>query len=124
MSEARAELPQNGSDWESVRERLVALGARDANWRAGRLAVYVFHAGDDVLEVAKQAYALYQSENALGPMAFPSLRQMESDVVGMGLSLLHAPEGARGSMTSVDNSSPAPGASIMSSRRTLPPAPS
>ena len=100
MSAARAELPQKGSDWESVRERLVALGARDANWRAGRLAVYVFHAGDDVLEVAKQAYALYQSENALGPMAFPSLRQMESDVVGMGLSLLHAPEGARGSMTS------------------------
>lgn len=100
MSNVRAEMPQESSDWDSVRERLVALGAHDANWRAARLAVYVFHAGDDVLEVAKQAYALYQSENALGPLAFPSLRRMESDVVGMGLSLLHAPDGACGSMTS------------------------
>jgi len=100
MTEERVELPQKGSDWQTLRERLVGLGARDANWRAGRLAVYVFHAGDDVLQVAKEAYGLYQSENALGPMAFPSLRQMEADVVGMGLSLLHAPESARGSMTS------------------------
>ncbi len=100
MTEPRTQLPQKGSDWPSLRERLVDLGARDANWRAGRLAVYVFHAGDDVLQVAKEAYGLYQSENALGPMAFPSLRQMEADVVGMGLSLLHAPEGACGSMTS------------------------
>lgn len=100
MTDPRPELPQKGSDWPSLRERLVGLGARDANWRAGRLAVYVFHAGDDVLQVAKEAYALYQSENALGPLAFPSLRQMEADVVGMGLSLLHAPDGARGNMTS------------------------
>jgi glutamate/tyrosine decarboxylase-like PLP-dependent enzyme len=62
--------------------------------------VYVFHAGDDVLAVAKDAYALYSSENALGPMAFPSLKRMEEDVVGIGLSLLNAPEGAQGSMTS------------------------
>jgi glutamate/tyrosine decarboxylase-like PLP-dependent enzyme len=33
-------------------------------------------------------------------MAFPSLKQMEDEVVGMGLSLLHGPPGARGSMTS------------------------
>ena len=52
------------------------------------------------MQVAKDAYALYQSENALGPGAFPSLKRMEEDVVGMGLSLLHAPEGARGNMTS------------------------
>jgi glutamate/tyrosine decarboxylase-like PLP-dependent enzyme len=96
----RPVLPERGSDWESVRERLVAKGAHDADWRHARTAVYVFHAGEDVLRVAKEAYALYQSENALGPLAFPSLRQMEEEVVGMGLSLLHAPEGACGSMTS------------------------
>jgi glutamate/tyrosine decarboxylase-like PLP-dependent enzyme len=60
----------------------------------------VFHAGEDVLRVAKEAYALYQSENALGPLAFPSLQQMEQEVVGIGLGLLHAPPEARGSMTS------------------------
>ncbi len=100
MTETRCELPTRGTDWSSLRERLVALGEHDVDWRHARAAVYVFHAGDDVLQVAKDAYALYQSENALGPGAFPSLKRMEEDVVGMGLSLLHAPEGARGNMTS------------------------
>lgn len=100
MTDLRRDLPVTGTDWETLRERLVALGARDADWRRARTAVYVFHAGEDVLRVAKEAYALYQSENALGPLAFPSLKQMEEEVVGMGLSLLHAPAGARGSMTS------------------------
>lgn len=100
MTDLRRDLPEKGTDWDSLRERLVSLGARDADWRHARTAVYVFHAGDDVLRVAKEAYALYQSENALGPMAFPSLKRMEEEVVGMGLALLHAPAGARGNMTS------------------------
>jgi len=100
MTEPRPTLPEKGTDWTTLRAELVAKGAGDVDWRHGRAAVYVFHAGDDVLQVGKDAYALYQSENALGPMAFPSLRQMEQDVVGIGLSLLHAPEGAAGSMTS------------------------
>lgn len=97
---SRPVLPEKGTDWITLQERLAALGSRDVDWRRARAAVYVFHAGDDVLQVAKDAYALYQSENALGPLAFPSLKQMETEVVGMGLSLLHAPEGAAGSMTS------------------------
>lgn len=100
MSESRPELPRHGTAWPALREELIAKGSRDVDWRRARAAVYVFHAGDDVLAVAKDAYAMYQNENALGPMAFPSLKEMESEVVGMGLSLLHAPEGAAGSMTS------------------------
>jgi glutamate/tyrosine decarboxylase-like PLP-dependent enzyme len=100
MTDLRCDLPEKGTDWETLRERLVSLGARDADWRRARTAVYVFNAGEDVLQVAKEAYALYQSENALGPMAFPSLKRMEEEVVGTGLALLHAPAEARGSMTS------------------------
>jgi sphinganine-1-phosphate aldolase len=100
MSEERATLPTHGEAWESLRERLIALGQDDVDWRNKRSAVYVFHPGEDVLDVAKEAYALYQSENALGPAAFPSLRRMEEDVIGMALGLLHAPDGATGNMTS------------------------
>jgi glutamate/tyrosine decarboxylase-like PLP-dependent enzyme len=96
----RATLPDRGTDWETLREQLEALGENDADWRNARTAVYVFHAGEDVLRVAKDAYALYQSENALGPLAFPSLRRMEQEVVDMGLSLLNGPDGACGDMTS------------------------
>ncbi len=93
-------LPAKGRDWSSIRDEMLDMGKGDADWRSGRTAVYVFHPGDDVLQVAKDAYALYQSENALGPAAFPSLRRMESEVVSMGLGLLHGPEGACGNMTS------------------------
>jgi glutamate/tyrosine decarboxylase-like PLP-dependent enzyme len=93
-------LPERGSDWDTLRERMIELGRGDVDWRRARTAVYVFNAGEDVLRVAREAYALYQSENALGPAAFPSLRRMEDEVVSMGLSLLHAPDGACGDMTS------------------------
>jgi len=93
-------LADKGRAWDEVRQQMLEMGSEDADWRNGRTAVYVFHAGDDVLQVAKDAYALYQSENALGPAAFPSLRRMESEVVGMGLDLLHGPEGSCGNMTS------------------------
>ena len=77
------------------------MGADDARWRDLRTAVFVFHAGDDVLEVARSAYAMYQSENGLGAgSAFPSLARMEADVVSIGLDLLNAPHGACGDMTS------------------------
>lgn len=97
---ARATLPEKGEEWGPLRERLEALGRDDVDWRNKKSAVYVFHPGEDVLNVAKEAYALYQSENALGPAAFPSLRRMEEDVIGMGLSLLHAPDGGTGNITS------------------------
>ena len=100
MTQNRATLPERGEAWEPLKKRLQALGENDVDWRNKRTAVYVFHPGEDVLQVAKEAYALYQSENALGPAAFPSLRRMEEEVVGMGLGLMHGPAGATGNMTS------------------------
>ena len=97
----RKALPRQGRDWSTLVEELTALGEGDARWRDLRTAVFVFHAGDDVLEVARSAYAMYQSENGLGAgSAFPSLARMESDVVSIGLGLLNAPPGACGDMTS------------------------
>jgi sphinganine-1-phosphate aldolase len=43
---------------------------------------------------------MYQSENGLGPLAFPSLKRMEEEVIGIGLGLLAGPEGACGNLTS------------------------
>lgn len=93
-------FPEQGEAWPALRERLVGLGADDIDWRNKKSAVYVFHPGEDVLEVAKEAYALYQSENALGPAAFPSLKRMESEVVSMALDLLNGPADGTGNITS------------------------
>jgi glutamate/tyrosine decarboxylase-like PLP-dependent enzyme len=93
-------MPDQGTDWTSLQTRMRDMGQGDADWRQGRTAVYVFNAGEEVLRVAKEAYAMYQSENGLGPLAFPSLKRMEAEVIEMGLGLLHGPEGACGNMTS------------------------
>lgn len=93
-------LPKSGKPWDDVREMLIERGQGDAKWRDGKTAVYVFNAGPDVAEVQHEAYTQYMSENGLGPLAFPSLAQMEREVIGMALSILHGPEGANGAMTS------------------------
>ena len=93
-------MPEQGRPWADVKEDLLTRGANDAKWRDGRTAVYVFNAGDEIAAIQKEAYAAFMSENGLGPLAFPSLAQMEKDVVSMGLNLLHGPEGSTGAMTS------------------------
>ncbi len=95
-----ATMPEEGRDWPELKAQMIQRGSGDANWREGKTAVYVFNAGEDVAAVQKEAYTLYMSENGLGPLAFPSLKQMEDEVVGMGLSLLHAPGSGAGTITS------------------------
>lgn len=93
-------LPEQGEPWDATRDRMIAMAAGDVKWRDGKAAVYVFNAGEDVERVQKEAYAMFASENGLGPAAFPSLARMEREVVANGLGLLHGPEGAAGAMTS------------------------
>lgn len=94
------QMPAEGRDWDAVRAEMVQRGGADVDWRSGRTAVYVFNAGEDIHHVQQDAYGLYMSENGLGPLAFPSLAQMEKDVISMALGLLHGPQGATGAMTS------------------------
>jgi len=94
------DLPEKGKSWDDVKENMIARGGGDAKWRDGKTAVYVFNAGPEITKVQHEAYTLYMSENGLGPIAFPSLAQMEREVISMALSILHGPDGATGAMTS------------------------
>lgn len=96
----RLSLPERGEPWADIETRMRGMAAGDVKWREGKTAIYVFNAGEDVERVQKAAYAMFSSENGLGPAAFPSLAQMEREVVGFGLSLLNAPADAAGAMTS------------------------
>lgn len=92
-------LPAEGIPWNQLAPQLEAAGRHDVAWREGRAPAFIHYAGDDVLEVAKKAYLMYFSENGLGLRAFGSLAKFESEVVAMGLALLHGGEQARGAMT-------------------------
>ena len=93
-------LPEQGRDWDEVKAEMKTRGAGDAKWRDGKTAIYVFNAGEDVARVQREAFTMYMSENGLGPLAFPSLAQMEKEVCEIALNLLNAPEGAKGAITS------------------------
>jgi sphinganine-1-phosphate aldolase len=96
----RRPLPEQGTDWPTLKAEMLGFAAGDVSWREGKTTVYVFNAGADVEQVQKDAYVLFMSENGLGPAAFPSLKRMEEEVIGFGLSLLHGPDDANGVITS------------------------
>jgi sphinganine-1-phosphate aldolase len=93
-------LPQSGMPAENVLSRMKALRERDVQWREGKTWSLVYHAGDEVSELLKEAYTLFLSENALNPMAFPSLKQLEAEVVAMTAGLLGGDDETAGNMTS------------------------
>jgi sphinganine-1-phosphate aldolase len=93
-------LRQRGRPWNEIRTELLERKSRDYDWRGGRIPLYVYHDNDELLSVAREAYGLYFSENALGGRAFPSLVRMEQELVRMSLDLFHAPSGAAGTFTS------------------------
>src|SRR5438874_11475005 len=93
------ELPKSGTSRSEVLSALDRARENDAKWRQGRTFSLVYWAGDDVLELLQSAFFKYFSENALNPLAFPSLRRFETEVVAMSASLL-GDANAAGSMTS------------------------
>lgn len=92
-------LPAHGIAWEELQRQLKDASSNDVDWRGGRVPMFIHYAGEDVLDVAKQAYLMYFSENGLGPRAFGSLAKFEAEVVAMGLGLLHGGPEACGAMT-------------------------
>ncbi|MCB1326000.1 MAG: aspartate aminotransferase family protein [Spirochaetales bacterium] len=100
MSKKALALPPRGVSREALFRRLRSLSGDDTRWKDGRTFSLVFYAGEDVYSVAREAYALYFSENALNPGAFPSLRIMEAEVLSMTASLLGGDGGATGNLTS------------------------
>ena len=84
-------LPEEGRPVDAINGSLSELAADDRDWRTGRTFGLVFDGGEDVRAVGRDAYVRFMSENALNPIAFPSLGRMHADVVAMIAGLLHHP---------------------------------
>jgi sphinganine-1-phosphate aldolase len=94
------ELNAQGRPVDEVLDDLAAKRARDVRWRDGRVFAMVFDGGPSVHEVAERASALYLHENALNTHAFPSLGDIQAEVVSWTSALLHGGDSAAGFMTS------------------------
>jgi sphinganine-1-phosphate aldolase len=94
------DLPQQGRAVDEVIADLEAKRDGDVRWRDGRAFSLVYNGGPSVHEVAERAAMLYLHENALNTKAFPSLGQIQSEVVAWTAGLLHGPDTAAGFLTS------------------------
>ena len=100
MTEQRIQLPVQGRSKQDILATMKTLRQKDVRWQEGKVFSLVFYAGDEVTELLKEAYLTFFSENGLNPTAFPSLRELETQVVAMTAALLGGDESVVGTMTS------------------------
>src|SRR5258706_2433061 len=84
----------------AILDALIAKRARDARWQDGRTFGMVFDGGPEVREVAEAVAAMFLHENALNTAAFPSLAEIQSEVVDACVEMFHGSPHAAGFMTS------------------------
>jgi sphinganine-1-phosphate aldolase len=93
-------LPKEGWSKEQILETLHAKRASDARWQEGRTFGMVYDGGASVHDVAEAVAVEFLHENALNTLAFPSLGEIQSEVVGIAADLFHGDPGVAGFMTS------------------------
>lgn len=95
-----ASLPEKGLPKAQILDHLAGLKERDIAWSEGRAPIFVFKAEQELSDLNREAFNLYFVENALGAhRAFASIKQMESDIISIGLKLFNGPEGSMGYFT-------------------------
>ncbi len=93
-------LPAHGSTLDEVMTQMRALQVRDGDYHNARTWGLIYNAGPDVDEVLRAAGGHTLLENALNPFVFPSLKEMQRDIVAMSAGLLHGGEATGGTVTS------------------------
>jgi len=93
-------LPEKGVARDAILKEMDALHEGDANWKDGRTWSLVYYAGEEHTKFLKAAYTKFFSENGLSPLAFPSLKKFESEVISMITAMLGGDDETTGSMTS------------------------
>ncbi len=93
-------IPATGLSAQSIVTSFDEMSAHDVQWRDGKAFSLAYNAGPEVLAVAEEAYRRFSGANALNTAAFPSLRQMQAEVIEMAGVWLGSPATAAGYFTS------------------------
>jgi sphinganine-1-phosphate aldolase len=96
-------IPKQGRSADDILRELAERQGSDTKWREGRVFSLVYKApgssGKAHDELMQRAHALYAATNLLNPMAFGSLKQLETEIIEMTGRLFGCP-GAVGTVTS------------------------
>ncbi|MGY6501198.1 MAG: pyridoxal phosphate-dependent decarboxylase family protein [Acidimicrobiales bacterium] len=93
-------MPAQGMGKDDIVAALQDKRRNDARWQDGRTFGMVYDAGPEAHEIVETVAQMFLHDNALNTKAFPSLAEIQSEVVGATADLLHGPEGVSGFMTS------------------------
>jgi len=96
----RCRIPATGRAHDELLSHMEELRKDDADYQGGRTWSMVYYAGKSHHEFLERAHNLYIAENGINPIAFKSLKRMETEVVQMTASMLNAPADAVGTMSS------------------------
>ncbi|MEZ5180568.1 MAG: aminotransferase class V-fold PLP-dependent enzyme [Acidimicrobiales bacterium] len=84
-----ATIPEHGRPADELLALIDARHAEDIDWRGGRAFSLVYNVGDhEHEELIEQVGVRYLHDNALNPFKYPSVLQMELDVIAMGCQML------------------------------------
>ena len=89
-------LPASGLTKTEIYQQWDNYTKDDMLWKEGKFFGYVYYPGDEYYSVIKEAYAKFSATNALNPAVFPSLKNMENEVVQITASFLHGDESVSG----------------------------
>ena len=92
-------LPQKGRSREDIMDTLETMKRGDLDWKSGRAFSLIYNAGQEVMDVGREAYSMFRSQNGLSPFAFPSLRTLEMEVIAMTAGILGGDAKVAGNMT-------------------------
>jgi glutamate/tyrosine decarboxylase-like PLP-dependent enzyme len=93
-------LPARGLSTEAILRTLEAYKQHDVPWRDGAVFAGVYDPGPEAQAQITAAYTMFLSENALYPNFFPSLLQIENDIVRILAELLQSDGEVVGNCTS------------------------
>ncbi|KAK4704539.1 sphinganine-1-phosphate aldolase, partial [Phenoliferia sp. Uapishka_3] len=85
-------LPSLGLSREEVATALTTLSELpNTKWEDGRVSGAVYHGGEEMNEIWRDAFGKFVVSNPLHADVFPGVRKMDSEVVSMCLSLFNSP---------------------------------
>ena len=88
--------------WKESQVMDALKGAHDGDfsWKDPHNLKASYYAGDDVVRIAREAFDLYMSDNTIyGASLYPSLPQLEAEVVEMVMEMLNTPVDGDGMVT-------------------------
>jgi len=93
-------ISKKGISREALFKKLEERRADDLKWQSGKVFGYVFDPGKEAMEIGKEVYAKFLTENALDFSVFPSLFNFETELVSIAAEHLQGDDNVVGNFTS------------------------